>query len=111
LSYNWLNPAFGSNSIGVMYSNTPATVVSATSSVIISQPLHITTINPGNQYIVWASTPGFDYQVLATTNLEMPFQPISGVVPSQGLSTFYNDPSISSNVPQKYYEIEVISAP
>jgi hypothetical protein len=110
LSYNWLNPVIGTNWIEVMYSNTPATVVSAFSSVIITQPLQITTMSPGNQFIVWASAPGLDYQVLATTNLEIPFEPISGVIPSQGLSTFYNDYTISSKVPQKFYEIEVISS-
>ena len=110
LSYNWLSPVTGSNSLEVVYSNTPATVVSDSSSFIITQPLQITTVNPGNQFIVWASAPGLNYQVLATTNLELPFEPISGVIPSQGMSTFYNDYTITNTIPQKFYEIEVLSS-
>jgi hypothetical protein len=106
LSYSIYNPVIGSNVIQVVYSNTTANVVSDTKTVIISQPLQITTVSPGNQLIVWASSYGMDYVVLATTNLLQPFEPISGVIPGQGTSTFYNDTVNDPPVPQKYYEIQ-----
>jgi hypothetical protein len=108
LSFNLYNPAIGSNVIQVVYSNTTANVVSDTKTVIISQPLQITTVNPGDQLIVWASTSGVNYIVMATTNLLQPFEPISGVIPGQGTSTYYNDTANDPPVPQKYYEIEAI---
>lgn len=110
LSYNWNNPTQGSNNIQVVFSNTTATVVSDSKVVIIGQPLQITSVSPNNQLIVWASTSGVNYEVLATTNLSQPFEPISGVIPSQGTSTFYDDTANDPPVPQKYYEIEAISS-
>jgi hypothetical protein len=110
LSYNWLNPVIGSNQIQVLYSNTPAAVVSDTKSVIIAPPLQITSISPGDSLIIWASAPGMNYEVLATTNLTQPFENISGIVPSQGTSTFFNDNANDPPVPQKFYEIEAFPA-
>jgi hypothetical protein len=49
-----------------------------------------------------------NYTVLATTNLDQPFMPISGVIPANGLSTFYLDISNFPPAPQKFYEIEVV---
>jgi glycosidase len=109
LSYNWLNPVIGSNNIQVMYSNTP-TVVSDTKSVIITQPLQITSLT-GNNQLLWTSAPGLNYVVLATTNLSEPFEPISDVIPSQGTSTFYSDQTYTNTVPMKFYEIELLSSP
>lgn len=109
LSYNWNNPTQGSNVIQVVFSNTTATVASDIKTVIIGQPLEITSVSPNDQLIVWASTSGVNYEVLATTNLAQPFEPISGVIPSQGSSTFYNDTANDPPVPQKFYEIQAIS--
>lgn len=110
LSYNWNNPTPGSNVIQVIFSNTTATVASDTKTVVIGQPLQITSVSPGDQMIVWASTSGVNYEVLATTNLSEPFEPISGIIPSQGGSTFYDDTGNNPPVPQKFYEIEAISS-
>jgi hypothetical protein len=107
ISYNWLNPVIGSNNIEVLFSNTTANVFSDTASVIIAQPLQITGLN-GNNELIWDSAPDVNYEVLATTNLTQPFENISGVIPSQGSSTFYFDTSYTSSVPQKFYEVEVI---
>jgi glycosidase len=109
ISYNWLNPVPGSNTIEVMYSNTTATVISDTKSVVITQPLQITALT-GNAQLIWSSAPGLDYEVLATTNLNQPFESISGVIPSQGTSTFYYDLAYSNAIPAKFYEIEVLSS-
>ncbi|HUA65136.1 MAG TPA: hypothetical protein VME24_04765 [Alphaproteobacteria bacterium] len=108
LSYSWNNPVIGTNTIEVLFSNTTANVVIDTKSVIIAPPLQITSVSAGNQVIVWNSAPGADYEVLATTNLTQPFEPISGVIPSQGTSTFFNDTANSPPVPLKFYEIEAI---
>jgi hypothetical protein len=110
LSYNWNNPVPGSNSIQVVFSNTTATVVSDTKTVIIGQPLQITSVSPADQLIVWASTSGLNYEVLATTNLAQPFEPVSGIIPSQGTSTFFDDTANDPPVAQKFYEIQVISS-
>jgi len=110
ISYNWLNPVVGSNSIEVMYSNTTATVISDTKSVIIAPPLQITSLT-GNNQLLWDSAPGLYYEVLATTNLTQPFEPISGVIPSQGTSTFYYDQTYTNSIQQKFYEIELLSSP
>jgi hypothetical protein len=110
LSYNWNNPVPGSNSIQVVFSNTTATVVSDTKAVIIAQPLQITSVSPTDQLIVWASTSGLNYEVLATTNLAQPFEPVSGIIPSQGTSTFFDDTANDPPVAQKFYEIQVISS-
>ena len=54
---------------------------------------------------MWNSAPGLNYQVLATTNLAQPFQPVGTILPSQGATTSYYDPNPA---PQKYYEIELV---
>lgn len=111
ISYNLFNPAIGTNLIQVVFSNAPANVVSDTKSVVITPPLQITSLTGNDSLLIWASAPGVNYEVLATTNLTQPFEPISGVVPSQGTSTFYDDTANSPPVKQKFYEVEVLSSP
>ena len=91
LSYSWNNPVIGTNVLQVVFSNTTANVVIDTKSLIIAPPLQITSVSPDDQLIIWNSAPGADYEVLATTNLTEPFEPVSGIIPSQGTSTFFND--------------------
>jgi hypothetical protein len=109
ISYNWYNPVIGSNNIQIVFSNSTANVFSDTKSLIIAQPLQITALN-GNNELIWASAPDVNYEVLATTNLEQPFENISGIIPSQGSSTFFYDLSYTNAIPQKFYEVEVISS-
>jgi hypothetical protein len=112
LFYNWtLNSPgtqIGANLIQVVYNNTNTGVMLTDSQTdYIPGPLQITGVTsiPGNnQIVVWNSTPGLVYVVLATSDLTQPFEPISGNVPSQGTTTSYYDPYPS---PQKFYEIEV----
>lgn len=109
LLYNWSGASPGTNIIQVVYSNSSAGVVlSDTRTVIVPPPLVISGLASNNQLVVWSSTPGVDYTVLATTNLSQPFTPISGVIPANGLSTSYLDVSNSPPVPQKFYEIQVV---
>jgi hypothetical protein len=109
ISYNWLTPTVGSNNIQIVFSNTTANVFSDTKSVIIAPPLQISGLN-GNNELIWDSAPNVDYEVLATTNLAEPFENISGVIPSQGTTTFYYDTSYTNAIPQKFYEVEIISS-
>ncbi|MFZ0826679.1 MAG: alpha-amylase family glycosyl hydrolase [Verrucomicrobiia bacterium] len=107
LLYNWSGGLPGSNTIQVVYSN-QGLVLSAARTVIVPPPLAISGLASNNQSVVWSSTPGINYTVLATTNLSQPFMPISGVIPANGLSTAYLDLSNSPPAPQKFYEIEVV---
>jgi len=112
LFYNWSGASpgtvNGTNLLQVIYSNSQDSVVlSDTQTVIVPPPLAISGLADNNQSVVWSSTPGVSYLVLATTNLSQPFMPVSGVIPASGLSTSYLDVSNSPPVPQKFYEIEV----
>jgi len=107
LTYNWGGAPPGTNVIQVVYTN--SVILSDTRTVIVAPPLVISGLSDNNQLIVWNSAPGVNYQVLATTNLLQPFEPISGVIPSQGASTVFFDNSPTA--PQKFYEIQVVLPP
>jgi glycosidase len=68
----------------------------------------VVTIAGKSATIIWSSTPGNNYMVLATTNLNKPFAPVSGVITATGLSTSYVDVSNSPPASQKFYKIEVV---
>jgi glycosidase len=104
LSYNWNNPALGTNVIQVIYTNA-ITPIGDTRTVIIAPPLRISALSGDNHLVVWDSAPGVNYQVLATTNLSQPFQAISDVIPGSGPSTYFYDPNPAQ---QKYYEIMTV---
>ncbi len=103
LLYNWHNPPIGTNLIQVIYTNAIPSV-SDTRLVIVAPPLRISGLGGNNQLVLWTSAPGVNYQVLATTNLARPFQPVSGIIPSQGTTTSFYDPNPA---PQKFYEIQM----
>jgi hypothetical protein len=67
----------------------------------------ISGLDAANQQVIWSSTPGVNYMVLATTNLSQPFTPASGTITASSFSTSFLDISNSPPVPQKFYEIEV----
>jgi hypothetical protein len=113
LFYNWNSSSpgtiIGTNILRVGYSNSSSGPVrSYTRTVVVPPPLMISGLASNNQAVVWSSTPGVNYQVLATTNLAQPFTPISDVIPASGLSTTYQDISNSPPTPQKFYEIKVV---
>jgi len=103
LIFTWNSPALGSNVIQVIYTNA-VTPISDTRVVIVAPPLVITGL-ANNQYLSWDSAPGINYQVLATTNLAQPFQPVSGTIPGSGGSTFFYDPNPAD---QKFFEVEMV---
>jgi hypothetical protein len=104
VSYNWNNPPLGTNIIQVIYTNAVVSI-GDTRSLIVAPPLRISGLSDNNQLVIWDSAPGVNYQVLATTNLAQPFQPISDVIPSGGSTTYYYDPNPSG---QKFYEIMTV---
>jgi glycosidase len=108
LTYNWsgTNATIGTNQIQVVYTN--GITLSDTRNVIVAPPLVISGWDNANQLLSWASAPGVNYMVLATTNLQVPFAPISDVIPSQGASTVFFDNSTSAP-PQKFYEVEAVT--
>jgi alpha-amylase len=113
LIYDWTTNSPGTttgcNVIQLVYSNSSAgLVLSDTRTVIVPPPLVISGLASNYQLVVWSSTPGVNYTVLATTNLSQPFEPISGVIPANGVSTSYLDISNSPPASQKFYEIEVV---
>ncbi|MFZ0826690.1 MAG: alpha-amylase family glycosyl hydrolase [Verrucomicrobiia bacterium] len=104
LFYNWNNPSPGTNVIQVIYTNA-IPPIGDTRAVIVAPPLRISGLVNNNQMVLWDSVPGANYQVLATTNLTQPFQPVSDIIPSQGSTTSFYDPNPA---PQKFYEIEML---
>lgn len=106
LLYNWTvtSANYGTNLIQVLYTNTvPALGDSQT--LVVTPPLQISSLAANNQLVMWNSAPGVNYQVLSTTNLSQPFQPISGTIPSQGSTTSYYD---TNQAPQMFYEVEML---
>lgn len=96
----------GSNLVQIVYNNTNTGVtLSDTRSVVIASPVVLTGLGSNNELVLWSSAPGVNYQVLATTNLTQPFEPIGTIVPSQGTTTSFYDPNPST---QKFYEIETV---
>jgi hypothetical protein len=104
LLYNWSNPTPGTNLIQVIYTNA-IPPISAMRSVIVAPPFKISSLESGNQLVLWDSFPGVNYEVLATTNLLQPFQIISGKIPGQGATSQFFD---SNPAPQKFYEVEIV---
>ena len=107
LLYNWNTTNAGTNFLNVIFSNSVA-VLTDMRTVIVAPPLVITGLTSNAQRVVWSSTPGLYYTVLATTNLALPFAPVSGVIPASGLTTLFVDVSNSPPVPQKFYQIEIV---
>ena len=113
LFYNWTSNApgtlTGTNLVQIVYSNADTgLVLSDTKTVIVPPPLKIAELVNHHRTIVWSSTPGVNYRVLATTNLMQPFTPISGVISASGIATSYLDVSNVPPATQKFYEIEVV---
>ena len=107
LFYNWSSAAPGTNVIQVVYTN-QGLLLSSLRTVLVPPRPKIAGLTGNNQSVVWSSTSGAKYTVLATTNLAQPFTSISGIIQADGLSTTYVDLSNSPPAPQKFYEIEIV---
>jgi hypothetical protein len=106
--YDWRDIQPGSNVITLLFTNSSGIALSDTVNVIVPGPFQISAsgLSSSPPLVVWNSTPGLTYEVLSTTNLSEPFQPISGLIPATGAATFFPDPT--SNAPQKFYKVEVV---
>jgi hypothetical protein len=130
LSYNWANPLPGTNVIQVIYTN--QFYLSDIRAIAVVRPgdsdedgisdydeliagtdpfdpnsvLRITSLDNGNQLVVWNSVSNVNYQVLATTNLNFPMLPISPLIPGNGSSAFFFDPTTDPT--NKFYRIQVV---
>jgi alpha-D-xyloside xylohydrolase len=67
--------------------------------------LRIISLDGGARLLIWSSVPGRNYQVLATTELSVPFGPLSGIIPSGGAATGFTDTTSPS--PAKLYRIQL----
>jgi hypothetical protein len=134
LSYDWTGADAGTNVIQVVYTNT--VIQSDTRIVTVERPvnytldsdgdgmpdwmeqiagtdpqdpnslLRITELANGHRLVVWDSVSNVNYQVLATTNLSEPMQPLSPILPASGPTSFYFD--ASPDAPIKFYRIQVV---
>jgi glycosidase len=107
LLYNWPVTTPGTNFLQVIFSN-GVTVLTDARTVIVAPPLVITGLTGSAPQIVWSSTPGVNYLVLATTNLAWPFAPVSGTISASGLTTAFTDISNTPPAAQKFYLIETV---
>ena len=83
-----------------------AEAIAGTNPNDASSVLRITELDNGSQLIVWDSVAGINYQVLGTTNLALPLEPISPTLQASGTNTFYFDSSPGAG--QKFYRIQVV---
>jgi hypothetical protein len=129
LSYDW-TPASGSNTIQVIFTNQFFLSDTRTIGVVLpgdsdgdgmtdyqeliagtdpfdaNSVLRITSLENGNQLVVWQSVSNVNYQVLATTNLAGAMAPISPVIHASEASTFYFD--TAPDPKNKYYRLQVV---
>ncbi len=82
-----------------------AEIIAGTDPMDPNSALRITELANG-QLVVWDSVAGRNYQVLSTTNLNVPMQVVSPVIPATGASAFFYDTSGGSQT--KFYRIQVV---
>jgi hypothetical protein len=107
LGYTWSNAVPGTNVIQVTFSN--AVVLNDTRTVNVVDPTFaITSVTPqaSGNLLIWDSISNLNYQVWATTNLNIPLAPISGVIPASGSSTFFFDPTPDPT--NEFYRVELV---
>ncbi len=129
LYYYWTNPPPGWNTIQIVFTNFFTSsetrtmgvarpgdsdgdgasdaneLISGTDPFDAGSVLKITRLANGNRLVVWESVEGIRYEVLGTTNLAEPFQPISSIISASGASSFFYD--TSSDATNKFYRIRV----
>ncbi len=69
--------------------------------------VNITRLSGTSVQLTWSSVPGVEYEVLATTNLAVPFTVISGPfsIPAAGATTGWLDPA--SGAGPKFYKVRI----
>jgi hypothetical protein len=81
-------------------------VIAGTNPYDSNSVLRITGLANNNQLVVWQSVSNRNYQVIATTNLNYPFLPISPIIPGNDPSSFYFDSAPDPT--NKLYRIQVM---
>ena len=104
IRYDWKTPTPGTNLIQFIYTNHIPPISDAV-AVAVVPPLKISSLANNNQYLGWDSAAGLNYQVFATTNLLVPFQPASDIIPASGGATYFYDPNPAG---QKFYQIQQV---
>jgi hypothetical protein len=108
LSYKWSGALPGTNSIQVVFTNGVVSLGAIRVVTVVNPSFSISGISGGanGQTLIWNSISNLNYQVLATTNLNVPFAPISGVILGNGSSTFFFDSSPDPT--SKFYRIQIL---
>jgi len=108
LNYNWTGAAAGTNIIEVVFTNSSLTLTATRQVLFINPSFGITTISGGQsgETIVWSSYSNLNYQVQATTNLNLPFTNLSGVIPGNGASSFFFD--TNPDPVSKFYRVVIV---
>jgi len=107
LTYNWTTEP-GTNNVTVTFTNSSLTLTATRQVVVVNPAFSITSVSggPSGESIVWQSNSNLNYEVLATTNLDVPFTNISGVIPGSGGASFFFDPSPDPF--SKFYEVIIV---
>ncbi len=104
LSCNWTNAGPGTYNIEVDFAG--SVTLSATSTLNVTS-FHISSLvpNASGNLIVWDSLSNLNYQVWATTNLNVPMEPISAIIPANSSSSFFFDPAPDPT--NEFYRVQV----
>ncbi|MDB6023714.1 MAG: hypothetical protein JWQ04_3571 [Pedosphaera sp.] len=108
LQYNWSGATPGSNSIVVVFTNNSLKLTATRQVLVVNPSFGIAAFSGGQsgETIVWGSISNLNYQVQATTNLNMPFVPVSGTIPGNGGASFFLDPT--PDPVSKYYRVMIV---
>ncbi|MDB6068019.1 MAG: hypothetical protein JWR26_4227 [Pedosphaera sp.] len=108
LSYQWTGATAGTNTIQVLFNSGSVSLSDTRTFNVVNPVFNITSISASASggLIVWDSVPNQNYQVWATTNLNVPMAPISGVIPASNTSTYFFDPVPDPT--NKFYRIVLL---
>ncbi|MDB6124021.1 MAG: Peptidase and in kexin sedolisin [Pedosphaera sp.] len=90
-------------------------VVSTNGMLISGIPINVTVNTPpspatNGPTLTWPSIPGETYQIQTSTNIIVPFMPLTNIV-ANGSSTIFIDPTPIAGIPMLFYRIVQIPTP
>jgi len=108
LIYDWTGVTPGSYTIGVAFNG--SVTLSTTQTVnVVQYSINNLLASPTGNTLSWDSLSNVNYQVWATTNLDVPMAPISGLIPATGPSTSFFDPTPDPT--NEFYRIQLFQQP